>query len=270
MKAIVLAAGYGTRLRPLTDTLPKELLHVGGRPIIDRILDRVADVAAVDEVHVVTNASKIDAFEAWAAGRDVTLHDDLTTSNDDRLGAIGDVRFVVERAGLGDDDLLVVAGDNLFEFSLAEYVAFWREKGQGSAIAVHELADPSLASLYGVVELDPDDRIVGLEEKPERPRSALVSTATYLFSREHVAALGGYLDAGHPADPPGRFIEWLVEREPVYGFRFSEEWLDIGDHTQLLEADNRYRVRAGLPERSEYTPGPTAVGELTAGKSAQS
>jgi glucose-1-phosphate thymidylyltransferase len=261
VKAILLAAGYGTRLRPLTDRMPKELLPVGGRPIIDWILDSVAALADVDEVHVVTNANKIAAFEAWAAGRNVVLHNDLTTSNDDRLGATGDIRFVVDRAGLAGDDLLVVAGDNLFEFSLEEYVAFWRGKGQGSAIAVHRLADPSLASLYGVVELDSGDRIVRLEEKPEHPRSDLVSTATYLFAREHLPLLERYLDEGNPADPPGRFIAWLYEREPVYGFRFSESWLDIGDLGQLLEADNEYRARAGLPPRAEYAPGP--VGELS-------
>jgi glucose-1-phosphate thymidylyltransferase len=258
MKAIVLAAGYGTRLRPLTDRVPKELLDVGGRPIIDWILDSVAALADVDEVHVVTNASKIAAFKTWAAGRDVTLHDDLTTSNEDRLGATGDIRFVVDRAGLASDDLLVVAGDNLFGFSLEEYVAFWREKGEGSAIAVHQLADPSLARLYGVVELADDDRIVRLVEKPEHPRSDLVSTATYLFAPEHLLLLERYLDDGNPPDPPGRFIAWLYEREPVYGFRFSEEWLDIGDYGQLLEADNRYRARSGLPARAEYALGPLA------------
>jgi glucose-1-phosphate thymidylyltransferase len=252
VNAILLAAGYGTRLRPLTDRLPKELLQVGGRPIIDWILDSVAALPEVDEIHVVTNATKIAAFESWAAGRDVILHNDGTTSNDDRLGATGDIRFVVDRARLGEDDLLVVAGDNLFGFSLAEYVAFWRGKGGGSAIAVHRLADPSLAHLYGVVELDADDRIVKLEEKPEHPLSDLVSTAAYLFGREHLALLERYLDEGNPPDPPGRFIAWLYEREPVYGFRFDEDWLDIGDHGQLLEADNRYRVRLGLPERDAY------------------
>jgi glucose-1-phosphate thymidylyltransferase len=261
MKAILLAAGYGTRLRPLTDRTPKELLHVGGRPMIDWILDPVAALPEVDEVHVVTNAAKIASFEAWAAERNVTLHDDGTRSNDDRLGATGDIRFVVERAGLAGDDLLVVAGDNLFEFSLADYLAFWRAKGSGSAIAVHRLADPSLASLYGVVELDGDDRIVSLEEKPEQPKSDLVSTATYVFAREHVPLLVRYLDEGNPPDPPGRFFAWLYEREPVYGFRFSEEWLDIGDPRQLLEADNRYRARRGLPPRAEYVPEP--VGELS-------
>ena len=141
----------------------------------------------------------------------------------------------------------MIAGDNLFGFSLEDYVGFWRGKGAGSAIAVHRLADPSLACLYGVVELGAGDRVVSLEEKPEQPRSDLVSTATYLFSRDHVAALGRYLDEGNPPDPPGQFIAWLYEREPVYGFRFSEDWLDIGDHGQLLAADNRYRARLGLP-----------------------
>ncbi len=142
MKAILLAAGYGTRLRPLTDRLPKELLQVGGRPIIDWILESVSAVPEIDEVHVVTNATKMAAFEEWASGRDVTLHNDSTTSNEDRLGATGDIRFVLDQAGLAGDDLLVVAGDNLFEFSLVDYVAFWRGKAGGSAIAVHELADP--------------------------------------------------------------------------------------------------------------------------------
>jgi glucose-1-phosphate thymidylyltransferase len=261
VKAILLAAGYGTRLRPLTDTMPKELLPVGGRPIIDWILDSVRAVDEVDEVHVVTNASKIAAFEAWAPGREVVLHDDGTASNDDRLGATGDIRFVVDRVGLAADDLLVVAGDNLFGFSLAAYVSWWRRKPGGSAIAVHRLADPSLASLYGVVELAPDERIAALEEKPTRPRSDLVSTATYIFAREHVPLLGRYLDDGNPPDPPGRFIGWLNDREPVYGFRFDEEWLDIGDAGQLLEADNRYRVRAGLPPRAEYALEP--VGNLS-------
>jgi glucose-1-phosphate thymidylyltransferase len=252
VKALLLAAGYGTRLSPLTDRVPKELLPVGGRPIIDWILDSVTAVPEIDEIHLVTNAHKIDAFANWAHAREVTLHDDGTRSNEERLGATGDIRFVLDRTDLRDDDLLVIAGDNLFGFSVAEYVAFWRSKEAGSAIAVHQLADPSLAHLYGVVELAADDRIVGLEEKPERPRSDLVSTATYLFARDHLPLLDRYLDEGNPPDPPGRFLIWLSEREPVYGFRFAEEWLDIGDPQQLLAADNRYRERDGLPPRAAY------------------
>src|SRR2546421_4375656 len=150
MKAIVLGAGYARRLRPLTDTIAKELLPVGGRPIIDWILDRLGEVDGLDAIHVVTNARKAAQFERWAAGRDVTIHDDGTTSNDDRLGAIGDMRFVIDRAGL-DDDLLVIAGDNLFEFSLAEYVGFWRGLGVASAVAVRDVGSLELASHYGIV-----------------------------------------------------------------------------------------------------------------------
>ncbi len=255
MKALLLAAGYATRLGPLTETTAKPLLPVGGRPMADWILDAIEASGTVDGVHVVTNAVYAEAFERWGAERGVAVWNDGTASNDDRLGALGDIRFAIERGGFGEDGLLVIAADNLFEFSLADYVDFWLEKGAGaSAIAVHRLADPSLASLYGVVELDRSERVVGMEEKPERPRSDLVSTATYLFSREHLELLARYLDDGNPPDPPGRFLAWLCERKPVYGFRFSEAWLDIGDPDQLLEADNRYRTAAGLPARATYTP----------------
>jgi glucose-1-phosphate thymidylyltransferase len=253
VKTLLLAAGYATRLRPLTDEIAKPLLPVGGRPMIDWILDRVRASGEVDEVHVVTNAVYAAAFHRWGAGHGVTVHDDGTSTNDDRLGALGDIRFAMREGGLGDDGLLVIAADNLFEFSLADYIGFWRGKG-GSAIAVHQLADPSLASLYGVVELDEENRVAGMEEKPEHPRSDLVSTATYLFSEEHLGLLDRYFDGGNPPDPPGRFVTWLAEREPVFGFRFDESWLDIGDPAQLLEADNRYRREAGLPERKEYSP----------------
>jgi glucose-1-phosphate thymidylyltransferase len=251
MKALLLAAGYATRLRPLTDEVAKPLLPVAGRPMVDWILDRIEESGEIDGVHVVTNAVYAPAFERWAAGHGITVHDDGTSSNESRLGALGDIRLAVEQGGLGADGLLVIASDNLFEFSLADYIAFWREKG-GSALAVHQLADPALASLYGVVELDESDRVIGMEEKPEHPRTDLVSTAAYLFTSDHLGMLDRYLAEGNPPDPPGRFLMWLAEREPVYGFRFSESWLDIGDPTQLLEADNRYRAASGLPERESY------------------
>jgi glucose-1-phosphate thymidylyltransferase len=251
VKAIILAAGYATRLRPLTDTMAKELLTVGGRPMIDWILDRVREVPDVDGVHVVTNAFKAPMFEDWLRTADVTLHDDGTTSNEDRLGAIGDIRFVIERAGI-DDDLLVIAGDNLFQFSLADYVGWWRGKGVASALAVHDVGTLELARKYGIVELGDGDRVVGFVEKPERPRSTLAATAAYLYARAHVPLVERYLAEGNEPDQPGRLIAWLHTREPVYGYVFGDEWLDIGDPAQLLEADNRMRRRHGLPERAEY------------------
>jgi glucose-1-phosphate thymidylyltransferase len=255
VKALLLAAGYATRLRPLTDDLAKPLLPVGGRPMIDWILDRLEELDELEEIHVVTNSRYAGVVERWAADlpRRVEVHDDGTTSNEDRLGALGDVQFAVNRGHLGGDALLVIAADNLFEFSLRGYVDFWRQKGSASAVAVHRLADRSLARLYGVVELDAEDCVVSLEEKPDEPRSDLVSTATYLFGREHLTLLERYLAEGNPPDPPGRFLVWLHQREPIYGYQFSESWLDIGDPEQLREADNLYRERLGLPRRAEYT-----------------
>jgi glucose-1-phosphate thymidylyltransferase len=251
LEALVLAAGYATRLYPLTLTIAKPLLPIGGRPMIDWIVDRIREVDDVDGIHVVTNAKFARSFRDWAPG-DVTVHDDGTKSEDDRLGAIGDIRFVVETAGLHDDHLLVIAGDNLFDYSLAGLVDFWRGKGEASAIALYEHPDRSLLAQYGVVELDEDDRVVAFVEKPAEPASNLAATATYLYHRHHLALLPDYLEGGNSPDAPGNYVAWLHTRAPVYGYRFGGEWLDIGDKGQLLEADNRLRAKAGLPTRAEY------------------
>ncbi|HKP18374.1 MAG TPA: nucleotidyltransferase family protein [Gaiellaceae bacterium] len=251
MKAIVLAAGYATRLRPLTDSTAKQLLPVGGRPMMDWVCDKLDEVT--DDIHVVTNSRFASDFERWAAGRDrVTVHDDGTTSNEDRLGAIGDIAFVLERTGT-DDDLLVIAGDNLFDFRLADYVAFWRSKGVASAVAVYDCGDLDLARQYGVVDLGEDERVVGFEEKPAEPNSTLAATAAYLYHRDHVSLVEQYLAEGNPPDQPGRLIEWLWPREPVYAYAFAGEWFDIGNPEQLLEADNRLRERVGLAPRGAYS-----------------
>jgi glucose-1-phosphate thymidylyltransferase len=218
--------------------------------MVDHVLDRIREVGDVDEIHLVTNARFAPNFADWAPD-DVTVHDDGTTSDDDRLGAIGDIHFVLERAGL-DDDLLVVAGDNLFFYSLADFVGWWRGKGIASAVAVYEHPEREMVKQYSVVDLDSDDRIVSFVEKPADPLSSLAATATYLFHRDHVALVRAYLDEGNLPDQPGRFVEWLHTKAPVYGYRFGGDWYDIGDARQLLEADNRLRERAGLPRRAEY------------------
>jgi glucose-1-phosphate thymidylyltransferase len=257
MKAVVLAAGYATRLYPLTRTVAKPLLPVGGRPMLDHLLDRIAGVAAVDSVHVVTNHKFAGSFERWAASREnaaaIHVHDDGTTSEDDRLGAIGDIRFVVDRAGLGGDDLLVVAGDNLFDADLGAYVDWWRGKGEASAVALHDVQDLALARKYGIVALGEDDRVEDFVEKPDDPPSTLAATATYLYHRAHVPLLGRYLSEDNSPDQPGRFVAWLCPRVPVYGYRLPGDWRDIGDAEQLLDADNRLRRAAGLPVRETYT-----------------
>jgi glucose-1-phosphate thymidylyltransferase len=247
VKALILAAGYATRLSPLTDNLPKQLLPVGGRPIVDWILDKIDD-AEIDDVHLVTNGRFAPLFAEWAERTGVQIHDDGTTSNDTRLGAIGDIQFVDL-----DDDLLVIAGDNLFDFSLADYVDFWRSKGGASAVAVYDVRDPELAKKYGIVAVDDDDRITAFVEKPDDPPSTLAATATYLYARAHVDLVDTYLAEGNNPDQPGNFVAWLHAREPVYAYRFSGGWYDIGDRDQLLAADNRLRAERGIPERSAYS-----------------
>jgi glucose-1-phosphate thymidylyltransferase len=234
------------------------LLPLAARPMLDYLLDRVDEIADLDEIHLVSNARFAAQLRDWAARRSgrlpVRVLDDGTTSNEDRLGAIGDIRFTLERADLSGD-LFVVAGDNVIGYDLRDYVRFWRESG-GSAIALRDEPDPELIKQYGVVELDETDRVVSFEEKPDAPRSTLAATAAYLYSADHVELIPQYLDSGNPPDAPGNFVAWLHSRASVFGYRFTGDWLDIGNKEQLLEADNLMRSRQGLPTRSEYRPEP--------------
>ena len=254
MKGVILAAGYATRLRPLTDDVPKHLLPVGARPMLDWVLDRVGEVQEVDALHLVTNSRFAPAFRRWAESHDVTVHDDGTTSNEDRLGAVGDLVLAIEEARLEDDELIVLAGDNLFDFSLPRFVEWWRAKPQPStAVPLHDVGDPELATNYGIAETDAEERIVRFVEKPSDPPSTLASTLVYLLPPAHVSLVRTYLDEGESPDNAGSFLGWLAAREPVYGYRFEGAWYDIGNHDQLLEADNRQRRLAGLPERQSYS-----------------
>jgi glucose-1-phosphate thymidylyltransferase len=252
MKALILAAGYATRLYPLTQTVAKPLLPLAGRPMLDYLLDKIDEADDIDQVHLVTNHKFAQPFADWAEGRGVVVHDDGTTSEDDRLGAIGDIQFVIDRAGI-DDDLLVVAGDNLFDYSVADYVDWWRQKEEGSAVVLYDVGDLELVKQYSNVELDEDDRLTSLVEKPEHPASTLAATAAYIYNRAHVPLVRRYLDDGNAPDQPGRFLVWLVPRAPVYGYRVSGDWRDIGDAAQLLDADNHLRAEAGLPTRAAYS-----------------
>jgi glucose-1-phosphate thymidylyltransferase len=260
MKAIILCAGYATRLRPLTENQAKPLLPLANRPIIDYIYDAIAEVDDVDAVHVVTNNKFATNFEQWAANHNgrvpITVHNDGTLTNEDRLGAIGDIRFTVERAGLMGDDLLIIAGDNLFDLDLNRFVTFWRGKGDGSAIALYQFPDMELVKQYSTAELDPNERITAFIEKPENPTTNLVGIATYIYHRDHVPLVERYLSEGNGPDQPGKFIAWLHQHVPVYGYRFEGMWLDIGNKEQLLHADNQMRERAGLPTRDTYSVDP--------------
>ena len=256
MKALILAAGYATRLRPLTETTAKPLLPLAGRPMIDYICDKVRELDEVDAIHVVTNHRFAASFAAWARGTSgvpVSVHDDGTLSNDDRLGAIGDIQLAIDRAQLGDDDLLVIAGDNLFDFDLRDLVDFWRGREGGSAVALYRCLDRELVKQYSIVELDAHDRVTRFVEKPSEPTTDLVAIAMYLYRREHLPLVRRYLDEGNKKDQPGNLVAWLASRVPVFGYRFAGDWLDIGDRGQLTEADNRMRARRGLPPRADYS-----------------
>lgn len=241
MKLLVLAAGYATRLRPLTDNQAKPLLPVRGRPMIDHVLDKFHDCPAIDSVYVVSNSRFAPQFEAWAqtvaqqhpgCGWNVRVFDDGTRSNDDRLGAIGDIHFVLNAAQV-DDDLIVVAGDNLFSAPLANYV---REAQRlGILIGVYDVGNLELIKQYNNIALAPDEsqgppaeRITFFEEKPAQPVSTLTAIALYHYPRQSLKLIRQYIAEGNNPDQPGRLVQWLVPRTACYAYRISGLWLDIG------------------------------------------
>ena len=243
MKVLVLAAGYATRLYPLTRDRPKALLEVGGRPMLDRVLESVAAVGGIDGEIVVTNAKFASQFQQWAGGRPgVLVVDDGTHDEDDRLGAIGDIGFVLDRLGI-DDDLLVVAGDNLFDCDLSDFGRFARGIGE-PVLAVRDVGDLSAMHRYNQIEVDGRGRITFFEEKPAAARSTLMGVALYFYPGRTLGLVGEYLAAGQNPDQPGRLIEWLYRRLDVYTWRLPGGWYDIGSHESLAEADSAFSGRA--------------------------
>lgn len=238
MKAIILAAGYATRLYPLTLDMPKPLLQVGDKKMAEHIMDKIEEVDAIDEVFVVTNNKFFEHFNTWSkkydSSKKITVVNDGTMTNEDRLGAVGDIHFVIEHTNI-QDDVLVVGGDNLFDFSLLGMVGQFNEKN-ASVIAVRDLGEKSLlAEKFGVIELNEYSRIIGFEEKPAEPKTSLASTCVYLFSKEDVEELENCIRDNNKPDNTGDFIRYLSEKKPAYGFVFDEAWYDIGSHEQLKE-----------------------------------
>jgi glucose-1-phosphate thymidylyltransferase len=241
MKAVILAAGYATRLYPLTRDRPKALLPVGGRPMVEHLLLRLADVEGLDAIYLVTNAKFAGAFRAWAAGWDgpgVRIVDDGTDDDETKLGAIGDLGLTIREAAV-DDDLLVLAGDNLFSESLAPFAEFGREKG-APALGVYDVGDLEAIRRYNAIELDGDSRLTYFEEKPAEPRSTLTGIALYYYPRESLGLVAEYLEAGNNPDQPGRLVQWLYPRLPVYAWLVPGRWYDIGSPETLAEADRAF------------------------------
>ncbi len=235
MKAIVLAAGYATRLYPLTLNQPKPLLPVGGRPMLDRLLESLAGVGA-DRTYVVTNAKFAPHIRDWAAGRAaVTVLDDGTTSDEDKLGAIGDIAFVLEQTA-SDDDLVVAAGDNLFSDDLSGFGDFSRERN-APVVAVYDVGDLTQMSKYNSIETDGEGRITYFEEKPADATSTLTGIALYFYPRHVLPLIRQYVAEGNNPDQPGRLIQWLYPRTDVYTWQVPGTWYDIGSAETLREAD---------------------------------
>jgi len=243
MKLIVLAAGYATRLYPLTLDRPKPLLDVAGRPMLDHLLDRVLTIAGIDQTIVVTNAKFAGAFEEWARGRQrITVVNDGTSSEHDRLGAIGDIGHVLDRCDL-DDDLVVVAGDNLFGSDLADFGRHARSVG-APTLAIHDVGDLAEMPKYNQVQTDADGRVTFFEEKPRHATTTLAGIALYYYPRGTLPLIREYLAAGNNPDQPGRLIQWLYPRLPVYTWLVPGTWYDIGSHASLAEADAAFTAES--------------------------
>jgi len=231
MKALILAAGYGTRLYPLTQSMPKALLGVNGKPLVEYILDKIYDIPEINEIYIVANAKFYKKFEDWKINykfvKPITLINDGSTDNDNRLGAIRDIKFAVESKKISDD-LLIVAGDNLFDFDIMGLNNFFKEK-KSFCIGLFKISDLSLVHRYSNVRLDGTKKIVDFVEKPPKALSDLIAICLYVFPKQGFSFLGKYIEEGNNTDAPGYFIQWLAKETEVYGYEFGGKWLDIGD-----------------------------------------
>lgn len=242
MKLIVLAAGYATRLYPLTLTRPKPLLTVAGKPMIEHVLEKLEPIRDVDGIFVVTNAKFADAFHHWAANwratrpnPELTVVNDGTTDEATRLGAIGDIHFVLQQHAL-DDDLIVVAGDNLFSEPLGAFGEFCRRRN-APVLALYDVGDLQQVRKYNAISVDGEGRITFFEEKPANPTSTLTGIALYFYPKPVLPWIRRYIAEGNNPDQPGRLVQWLYPRVPVYTWRVPGLWFDIGSKESLEEAD---------------------------------
>lgn len=241
MKALILAAGYATRLYPLTQDKPKALLPIADKPIINYIVDEIANLPEVDEIIVVSNHRFIQHFNDWKTEvennytQKITVVDDNTTSDDDKLGAIGDIQFVIDTLNI-DDEMLIIAGDNLFTYSLLDIYNHYKEHGE-DMILVKPHDDAEDLKRFAVALIDENNIVTELEEKPQEPKSDLAVYATYFYQRETLPLIKTYLEDGNNPDSPGNFPAWLYKKKPVRACVFDGEAFDIGTHDSYNEVD---------------------------------
>ena len=242
MKVLILAAGYATRLYPLTLTQPKPLLPVAGKPMIEYVLDNLAPIGGIDRVYVVTNAKFAGHFQKWSAAcragesrLEFTIVNDGSTDDTNKLGAIGDLHLVITREKI-QDDLIVVAGDNLFSQSLEDFGRHCR-KMNAPVLAVYDTGSLEEIKKYNSISLDAAGQITFFEEKPKQPTSTLTGIALYYYPKAILPLIQQYVAEGNNPDQPGRLVQWLYTRTPVYTWRVPGIWFDIGSKESLEEAN---------------------------------
>ena len=242
MKAIVLSAGYATRLYPLTKDTPKGLLPIGNKSILDFITDQIETVPEIDEIFIISNHKFFPNFSEWAKVRKTHLKinvlDDGTTDDSNKLGAIGDIWFTIQNGNI-DEDVLIVAGDNFFTFPLNDYLEFYRKK-QCDTILVSELDRLEDLRRMGNAILDAEDKVIGMEEKPQEPKSNCAVFASYIYQKETLPLIEQYLKEGNNPDAPGFFPSWLYQRKPIYAYKFVGECYDIGTHESYREVCEKF------------------------------
>ncbi|TYL36492.1 glucose-1-phosphate thymidylyltransferase [Natronococcus pandeyae] len=236
MKAVVLAGGYATRLWPITRHRPKMFLPLGDTTVIDRIYAELETEDRIEAVYVSTNERFAADFEAHledSAYDKPRLSVEETREEDEKFGVVGALGELIDREGI-DDDLLVIAGDNLFDFAIGTFLDFF-DRREAPTVAVYDVGSPDRATSYGVVDLE-DDRVVDFQEKPDEPEGTRVSVGCYAFPRETLSLFSTYLEAGNDPDEPGWFVQWLQSREPTYAYTFTGTWFDIGTRESYLDA----------------------------------
>ncbi|MBM3256957.1 MAG: nucleotidyltransferase family protein [Candidatus Liptonbacteria bacterium] len=245
MKAIILAAGYATRLYPLTLSQPKPLLSIAGRPMIDYTLDSLREMKGLDGVVVVSNAKFVANFQEWAAVKKkegfpfaISILNDGSTEDANKKGAIGDLFFALEQAQI-NDDLIVIAGDNLFTESVGAFAEFARTR-KTPVLAVYDVKSLEAAKKFSVFTLASDGHIVDFEEKPQAPKSTLIGIALYYYPQETLALIRQYVAEGNNPDQPGRLIQWLYPKVSVYTWAVPGVWYDIGSKETLEEAEKTF------------------------------
>ena len=237
MKCLILAAGYATRLYPLTENFPKPLLEVKGKPILDWLIEDIGSLA--DEFVVVTNHKFVQHFENWARGRKIRIVDDGTSSNDTRLGAVCDIQYAIERASLYDD-LLIIAGDNLLDFSLKGFIGYAREKNSSCTMRYWE-NDMARLRKSGVVTVGEDERILAMVEKPAEPESHWCTPPFYYYRRDDLLRIPEALQDGCGTDAPGSLVAWMCRHTAMHSMEMPGKRYDIGTLESYQEIKAHYK-----------------------------